>query len=300
MQSWSCRQFAMDVQSRVLIMGVVNVTPDSFSDGGQFQAPEQAIAHALALVDDGADLIDIGGESTRPGAESVSAAVEIERIVPVIEALAGSIDVPISVDTSKAEVAEAALSEGASIVNDVSAAADSRMPSVMAQWQAGCILMHRQGTPQTMQLSPQYDDVVHEVCEALSEAANRVEAAGVSRQAIALDPGFGFGKRLEDNLALLGSLEALTTLGYPIVVGPSHKSFIGELLHRPVADRGWGTAAAVAWCALHGAGVVRVHDAGAMRQVVEMVEAIRHAAATSSRLSLHRSRDVVLEALKEQ
>ncbi len=281
-------------RGRVLIMGVLNVTPDSFSDGGRFVDVERAVAHARAMIAAGADIIDVGGESTRPGAEVVSVEEELRRVGPVVKQLAGEsgsglgaatsrgrgAEAPptfvISVDTTKAAVAARALAAGARIVNDISALRfDERMAAVVREHGAGVVLMHMQGTPQTMQQQPQYADVVGEVCDFLDQRIAWAETRGIQRGQIAVDPGIGFGKTVEQNLKLLAQLEQFRSLGCPIVVGTSRKSFIGKVTGQEVADRAWGTAATVAWAVAHGAGLVRVHDVAEMRDVVRMVEAIR-------------------------
>jgi dihydropteroate synthase len=266
---------SLPVDSRVLLMGVLNVTPDSFSDGGCYLDPSAAVDHAIALQEEGADLIDIGAESSRPGAEPVGESEELSRLMPVLEALCARITIPLSVDTTKAAVARRALDAGASIVNDVSALRfDPSMGQVIANKGAGLILMHMQGTPQTMQRDPVYHDVVGEVRRFFVERMQVAAGDGIAPEQILLDPGIGFGKNLQHNLTLLANLEALADLGRPILVGVSRKAFIGQVLDRRVGDRLLGTAASVAMAILHGARVVRVHDVGAMRDVVKMVEAI--------------------------
>jgi len=264
-------------------MGVVNVTPDSFSDGGRFLAPEAAIAHGRALVEAGADLLDIGGESSRPGAEPVPAEVELARVLPVIAGLARHVAVPLGVDTTKAAVARAALAAGASLVNDISALRfDPALAGVVAEAGAAVVLMHMRGTPRDMQQGEiVYADVVAEVRAFLAEALARAEAAGIPRGRVLLDPGLGFGKTVEHNLALLGGLPALLELGAPLVVGPSRKAFLGALLGAEVGERQWGTAAAVAAAVLGGAHVVRVHEVGPMRQVARVAWAVREGRAAS-------------------
>lgn len=258
-----------------MILGVVNVTPDSFSDGGRFLNPVAACEHARRLVDEGADLIDVGGESTRPGAQPVPVDEELRRVLPVIEALAPVLPVPLSIDTRKAAVARAALEAGACLVNDISALrADPEMPDVVATTGVPVILMHMRGTPETMQDHPQYRDVVDEVTAWLIEAAAVSKARGVAQEQILIDPGLGFGKDLQHNLALLRHLDRLVETGYPVVVGPSRKSFIGAVLQADVHERLMGTAAAVAWAVAQRAAVVRVHDVRAMVQVVRMMDAI--------------------------
>ena len=267
---------------RTLIMGVLNVTPDSFSDGGKFLDIESAVEHAKEMSRAGADIIDIGGESTRPGAAPVSAEEELRRVLPVIEGLRGMV---VSVDTTKAAVAEQALAAGARIVNDISGLRhDLRMVEVVRNAGAGVVLMHMQGTPQTMQQSPHYDDVIAEVRAFLAERVAFAESRGVKKSQIAVDPGIGFGKTVAHNLQLLARLDELGALGCPLLVGTSRKSFIGKLLGQGEAGREtgtdgrlWGTAATVAWAVAQGAGIVRVHDVAEMTNVVRMVEAVKQA-----------------------
>jgi len=255
-------------RTRPLVMGILNVTPDSFSDGGKFGDVDRAVAHARAMARDGADIIDIGGESTRPGAIPVSAEEELRRVLPVIEQLP---DLLVSIDTTKAVVAERALAAGARIVNDISAGRqDAGMFTVVRAAAAGMVLMHMQGAPQTMQAAPRYDDVTREVREFLAE---RIAAAGLKKSQIAVDPGIGFGKTVAHNLRLLAELGTLQTLGCPVVVGASRKSFLGG---RP-EDRLPGSLAVVAWAVTHGANVVRVHDVAETRNVVRMIHAIKTA-----------------------
>ncbi|HYC36813.1 MAG TPA: dihydropteroate synthase [Usitatibacter sp.] len=241
-------------------MGIVNVTPDSFSDGGRFFDRSRAIAHGLALRDEGADLLDVGGESTRPGAEPVSAGEELDRVIPVVEALARE-GARVSVDTSKPEVMRAAIASGCAVVNDVFAFRADGSIEAVAGADVGLIAMHMQGTPRTMQQEPRYGDVVAEVGDFLRARAAALEAAGVSRERIALDPGFGFGKTLEHNKALLRGLPALAALGYPLVVGVSRKKMISELAGgRDAAERLAGSVAAAVLAAQNGASLLRVHD----------------------------------------
>ncbi len=262
--------------SRPLVMGIVNVTPDSFYDGGRHNLPERAVAYAVDLVEQGADILDIGAESTRPGAQEVTSEEELARLVPVITELARRVTVPISVDTTKASVALAALNAGACIINDVSALRrDREMASVVARSGAAVVLMHMQGTPQTMQIAPVYGDVVKEVAAFLRTQIQAAEAAGISRSNIVLDPGIGFGKLLRDNLELLNRLSDLTILNCPVLVGPSRKAFIGQLLDRAVENREWGTAAAVALAVDRGAAILRVHDVAMMADVVKVAAAVR-------------------------
>jgi dihydropteroate synthase len=265
----------LPTSTRCLVMGIVNVTPDSFADGGRYLDPTAAVAHGLALAAEGADLLDVGGESTRPGAAHVEEAVELDRVVPVVEGLAAATGVPVSVDTRKAAVARAALAAGATIVNDVSAGRDDPdLLGVAAEAGAAMVLMHMQGTPATMQDDPRYHDVLAEVEAFLQERCTAAEAAGVARDALVVDPGIGFGKRDEHNYALLGGLARLTRLGHPVLVGTSRKGFIGRALDLPVEERLEGTAAAVVWAVERGARIVRVHDVAPMVRTVRMTEAL--------------------------
>ena len=266
---------------RCLVMGVVNVTPDSFSDGGRYLDPEAAVAHGLALVAEGAELLDVGGESTRPGATDVPEAVELERVLPVVEELARTAEVPVSIDTRKAAVAAAALAAGATMVNDVSAGRhDPDLLGVAAEAKVPLVLMHMLGTPATMQDDPRYDDVVAEVEAFLAERCRAAEAAGVDHQALVVDPGIGFGKRDQDNYALLDQLARFTRLGHPVMVGTSRKGFIGRALDSPADQRVEGTAATVVWAVERGARIVRVHDVAPMVRAVRMTEAMLRWGAT--------------------
>jgi dihydropteroate synthase len=259
------------------LMGVVNVTPDSFSDGGLFLDPEAAIAHGRQLAAQGADLLDVGGESTRPGAQAVRAAEERERIEPVVGGLAGGggAGVPVSIDTSKASVAAAALDAGAEIVNDVTALrADPELAALCADRDCGLVLMHMLGTPRTMQDNPTYDDVVDDVRSFLAERVEAAMAAGIDEERIYIDPGIGFGKTLDHNLELLRRLGELRDLGRPIVVGTSRKSFIGKLTEREVDERLGGTIASNVLAAIAGADVVRGHDVLELRQAIDVAETI--------------------------
>ena len=256
-------------------MGIVNVTPDSFSDGGQFYDPQRAVAHALRLVEDGADLLDIGAESTRPGALPVDEQEERRRLIPVVTAIAKAVSVPISIDTSKSEVARAAIDAGAGMINDVTALrGDRAMVDVVAETGVGLVLMHMQGTPATMQRAPRYDDVVGEIAEFLAERARFARGHGVTQERIVLDPGIGFGKTLDHNLEILANLHAFVSLGFPVLVGPSRKAFIGQLTQQSVDARGWGTAAIVALAVEQGAKILRVHEVKPMQDVVSVATAI--------------------------
>ncbi len=259
---------------RTLVMGILNVTPDSFSDGGRFLSVQRAVSHALRMQREGADLIDVGGESTRPGARPVPAREELRRILPVIEKLSARLCIPISVDTSKAAVAEAALEAGASLVNDVTALADPAMAGVVARSGVPVILMHLRGTPRTMKSKARYRRLVPEVISELKRSVKKALASGISRKNLLIDPGIGFAKTAEQSLALIRRLPEFKRLGFPLVVGPSRKSFIGKLLGDESEDRLIGTAAAVALCAAGGADIVRVHDVAAMRQAADVARAI--------------------------
>jgi dihydropteroate synthase len=259
--------------TRTRMMGVLNVTPDSFSDGGRFLDVERAVTHALEMAAAGADIIDIGGESTRPGSIPISADEELRRVMPVIERLS---DLFISIDTTKAVVAERALAGGAKIVNDISALRfDPRMVEVVRDSGAGLVLMHMQGTPETMQVNPRYTDVVADVRGFLASRVAFALDHGIEQGQIAIDPGIGFGKTVEHNLKLLAHLEEFRSLGCAVMIGTSRKGFIGKVLDRELRQRMWGTAATVAWGVAHGANVVRVHDVAEMAEVVLMIEAIR-------------------------
>lgn len=251
---------------RPLLMGIVNVTPDSFSDGGTLNSWEKAVAHGLRLGREGADLLDIGGESTRPGAAPVGDEEELDRVLPVVKVLAGEIKVPLCVDTRKASVADAALKAGAHWVNDVSALDDPEMARVVARQGAGIILMHMQGEPGSMQDHPVYEDVVDEVCEFLVERAEVAREAGLDRSRIWLDPGIGFGKTLQHNLQLFRALDRIAGLGYPVVLGASRKRFIGNLSGAPTEERLAGSLAAAGLCVQLRRSIVRVHDVAATRQ----------------------------------
>jgi dihydropteroate synthase len=258
-------------------MGILNVTPDSFSDGGEFLDADRAVEHGLAMVADGADIVDVGGESTRPGSDPVTVAEELDRALPVVERLAKELEVPISIDTTKAEVASAALAAGASIVNDVSGVRDAAMFDVVRDRHAGLVLMHMLGEPKTMQEEPHYDDVVRDVHAYLVERVRAATAAGIEKDRLCVDPGIGFGKTFEHNLTLLKHSYAFRDIRVPVLFGPSRKAFIGHLLGSEPDDRVDGTAATVAWLASRGAHIVRVHDVREMSRVVRVVAAIRGA-----------------------
>lgn len=260
---------------RTIVMGILNVTADSFSDGGQFLSPEKALQRAKRMVEEGADWIDVGGESTRPGAEPVRADEELCRTAPVVEAIAKELRVPVSIDTSKAAVAEGCLEAGAAMVNDVTALrGDPGMVDVLVRFDAPVVLMHMKGTPRTMQSDPSYQDLLGEILDFLRSRISFAEAKGLSREQLLVDPGIGFGKTAVHNLTILRRLGELRSLGVPVVVGPSRKSFLGAVLGLPVEERLEGTAAAVAASVFAGASVVRVHDVKEMVRVARVCDAI--------------------------
>jgi dihydropteroate synthase len=269
---WLCRDRALDLAVPA-VMGVLNVTPDSFSDGGRFVEPAAALRQGLRMVGEGARIIDIGGESTRPGAQPVPVAEELARVVPLIAALRAESDVFISVDTSKPEVMLAAVDAGADIVNDVRAFAEAGALAAAARTGAGICLMHMKGEPRTMQAAPNYSDVLGEVSDFLARRVAAAQAAGIPRARITVDPGFGFGKRLVDNLELLRRLDRVAALGLPVVVGLSRKSMLAKLTGREVVDRTAGSVALATIAVLNGARIVRAHD------VAATVDAVRVAAA---------------------
>lgn len=282
----TCGSQALELGPRTLIMGIVNVTPDSFSDGGHFFSTDRALAQAMQLVEEGADILDIGGESTRPYSDPVGASEEMDRVLPVIEGLAGRVTIPISIDTTKASVARQAVAAGATLINDISALRmDPEMAGTAAQCQVPLILMHMKGSPKDMQVAPVYDDVVTEIKTFLSEAMNRAVAAGVDRRAIIIDPGIGFGKTIHHNLKVINELDRFHDLDAPLLVGPSRKMFIRQLLKNPAAkdmdplsaEVARGTQATVAAVAMKGAHVVRVHDVARTRETLAVVNAIASA-----------------------
>ena len=273
---WQTARFRIDL-AQPRVMGIVNVTPDSFSDGGRFLDPAAALAHGRTLIAEGADLIDVGAASTRPGSEPVAPEEQWQRLAPVIAPLAQFPGACVSVDTASARVAERALAAGARVVNDVSGLRDPAMAGVVARAGAGLVLMHMRGEPRTMQSEPHYDDVRADVTDFLLERARAAEAAGVPRPAIALDPGIGFGKTLDHNLALLAGVSALAAHGYPVVIGASRKSFLGRLLDRTVEERRDGGLAVAAIAVFEGARIVRTHDVAATLDAVKTAEALRRA-----------------------
>jgi dihydropteroate synthase len=265
----------LDFSAGCIVMGVLNVTPDSFSDGGEFLNPDKAVEHGLRMAAEGAGIIDVGGESTRPGSASVSFAQQIQRVVPVIEALGAKTAVPVSIDTFKYEVARAALDAGAAIINDITALSDERMGELAAERKVPVVLMHMQGTPLTMQIEPKYDDIVGEVLEFLLGRAKRAENLGISKDMIFIDPGIGFGKTTEHNLSLLRNIDKFVAAGYRVLVGTSRKRFIGKITGKEKpAERIFGTAATVALCAAAGVSIVRVHDVAEMTDVIKVANAV--------------------------
>ena len=264
------------VGDRTLVMGIVNMTPDSFSDGGVFQDVDGAVDHVLRMVADGADIIDIGGESTRPDSDPVATDEELRRVIPLIEALQGRVDVPLSIDTTKAEVARQAVESGAEMINDISSLRnDSEMTGVAVRYNVPVVLMHMRGTPKTMQKGDlSYGSVTGEIVRFLGERIAAAEAAGIDRERIIVDPGIGFGKGADDNNAIIGHLRELKSLGRPILIGTSRKSFIGAVTGKGVSDRIDGTAATVTAAIMNGAGIVRVHDVAFMKGVSQVTDAI--------------------------
>jgi len=274
------QRFRLAPGRATILMGVINLTPDSFFDGGRYPTADSAIARGLALAAAGADIIDLGGESSRPGSEPVTVAEELRRVIPVIEGLAGRLSIPISIDTWKAEVAARALQAGAGIVNDISALRlDPGLAPVVAASPGPYVLMHMLGTPRDMQRRPVYRDVVGEIKAFFRERIAFAAGAGIDPERVVIDPGIGFGKTVEHNLEILNRLGEFRQLGRPILVGVSRKSFIGAILDRGPGDRLWGTAGAVAAAVGRGADIVRVHDVGPLKEMIAVIEAIRSAPA---------------------
>jgi len=277
--AFRCRRFTLPLGGRALVVGVVNVTPDSFSDGGRYLDPGAACDRAHALAAEGADIVEVGGESSRPGARPVPAAEELRRVLPVVRRLTRELPIPVAVDTWKAPVAEAVLDAGADLLNDITALAGGpALAAAAGRAGAGLILMHMRGTPETMQQDPAYADVVGEVRAALGAAAARAEAEGVAPDSIGVDPGLGFGKTVRHNLELLGRLGELCAMGRPVMVGASRKAFLGAVLEAPLEERLEGTLAAGAAAILRGASLVRVHDVRPMVRVARVLAAIARGA----------------------
>lgn len=278
---WQLTAQTLQAGQSPLLMGIVNVTPDSFSDGGQFRAREAAIRHALDLAEAGADLLDVGGESTRPGAAPVSLEEELSRVVPVVAALTKETSVPISIDTTKSEVARQCLEAGAQIVNDISGLTwDASMVKVCAQGRAGVICMHIQGTPQTMQLAPHYDDPVREIADYFAQRLAELEAEGIPRERVVLDPGIGFGKTADHNLQILANIARFRVSDRPICIGHSRKRFLGKILKRPVDERLFGTVGVSMALALQGTDILRLHEIAPTRDCLLAWQAIVSRATT--------------------
>lgn len=271
---WKARQITFSFE-RPLIMGILNLTPDSFYDGGKFLSPDRALDQALRLVQEGADLLDIGAESTRPGARPISEEEELNRLLPVLDRLKSEISIPISIDTTKSSVAREALKQGACVINDVSGLhQDERLADVVSEFGAGLILMHRRGTPMTMQLATDYDDLIEDVSRELTESVARAESHGVSAEHIVIDPGIGFSKRAEQNLEILERLGEFKRFGRPILIGPSRKSFIGTVVNAAPDKRLFGTVAACVLAFERGANLFRVHDVWAVKEALAVTNAI--------------------------
>ncbi len=271
-----CNSYVIHLGRRTNIMGVLNVTPDSFSDGGKFDTLEKAVKRAYQLGEEGSNIIDIGGESTRPGALEVSVREEIERTVPVIKEISADIQVPISIDTRKAKVAEEAVKAGASIINDVSAFSDPDMASFVADAGLPVVIMHMKGTPRTMQIAPHYEDLIGEILQFFSEKIDYALGYGIKEENIIIDPGIGFGKTVEHNFEIIDRLDEFKVIGRPILIGPSRKSFIGKVLNLDPDERLMGTAAAISACILNNVHIVRVHDVKEMKQVCQITDRIKN------------------------
>lgn len=272
--NWS--NYCLNLNQRTHVMGVLNVTPDSFSDGGRYYAPDKAVEHALVMDREGADIIDVGGESTRPYARKISSNEEMDRVIPVIEALTRELTIPISIDTYKCEVAQEALKCGASIINDISALRfDPQMASIAAKAGVPVILMHMKGTPENMQENPAYEDLVPEILDFLKDAVKRAVAAGISEDLIIVDPGIGFGKTFDHNLKIIKELSRFEALERPVLLGTSNKAFIGHILGKEVYERDTGSMATIAYGVINGAHMVRVHNVRKAVETVRMIEAIR-------------------------
>ena len=265
----------LKMPTHTLIMGILNLTPDSFSDGGQFSDKNQATDYALKMIEDGADMIDIGGESTRPGAEPVSLDEELKRTISIIKSIRQQSDCLISIDTYKSPVAEAALDVGANLVNDISGLTfDEKMIDIVIARKVPVILMHMKGTPRSMQVDPHYDNVIEEICEFFKRKVKSAKNSGILDNMIILDPGIGFGKRLEDNFEIIRELKQICAMGYPILLGPSRKSFIGASLNLPVEERLEGTLASITAGIMNGANIIRVHDVKETLRAVKIIEKI--------------------------
>ena len=272
---WIAREHQFEFPRPMVVMGIVNTTPDSFSDGGQFLDVDAAVTHALRLANEGAEILDIGGESTRPGAPAVSEQEELDRVIPVIQRLAKRPELVLSIDTQKPSVARAAIDAGAAIVNDIAAnRSDPEMWQVVAEAGAGYVCMHMQGNPQTMQAKPNYDDVTREVCDFFRERLALLSTHGVSIEQVVLDPGIGFGKTLQHNIKLLRDLNKFSLVERPMLVGASRKSFIEKLLGAPIDERLPASLACAAWAVIQGSQIIRVHDVAETIQAVRMAETL--------------------------
>lgn len=275
---WKTSRRKIVLGKKTMVMGILNVTPDSFSDSGLFYSPQKAIEHGLRMADEGADIIDIGGESTRPGSRSVAVNVELKRVLPVIEGLIGKIRIPISVDTKKAQVARIAVDAGAEIINDITALnGDKDMVKIVMETRAAVILMHMRGKPRNMQKgSLTYDNLMGEITDYLKTSSEKVMKAGVEKDCIVVDPGIGFGKNYEDNYKIIKNLSGLKVLGMPVMIGTSRKAFIGKITGGDPGERMEGTAATVAAAIINGCHIIRVHDVAAMKKVAAVTDAIVH------------------------
>lgn len=270
-----CREKTLRLDERTHLMGILNVTPDSFSDGGLYMDPHKAISRGIELASQGADIIDIGGESTRPGSKPLPADEELRRVIPVIEALSAKVEIPISIDTHKSSIAEKAIQAGAEMINDISGLKfDRNMADVAAKYDVPVVLMHIKGTPEVMQVDVHYDCLLTEIMEYLEQSIEIAEGAGIDPKLIIIDPGIGFGKSVGDNLKIIRHLAELKSLGKPILLGPSRKSFIGKILNAPVDQRDEGTLASISAAIMNGANIIRVHDVGPARKAARIVDAI--------------------------
>jgi dihydropteroate synthase len=270
-----CRKKTLRLDERTHLMGILNVTPDSFSDGGLYMDPHKAISRGIELASQGADIIDIGGESTRPGSKPLPADEELRRIIPVIEALSAKVEIPISIDTHKSSIAEKAIEAGAEMINDISGLKfDRNMADVAAKYDVPVVLMHIKGTPEVMQVDVHYDCLLTEIMEYLEQSIEIAEGAGIDPKLIIIDPGIGFGKSVGDNLKIIRHLAELKSLGKPILLGPSRKSFIGKILNAPIDQRDEGTLASISAAIMNGANIIRVHDVGPARKAARIVDAI--------------------------
>jgi dihydropteroate synthase len=274
---WS--RYCLELDSRTLVMGVLNVTPDSFYDGGRYHKFHDAVTHAMRMAEEGADIIDVGGESTRPYSNPLPLDEELKRVIPVIDILSKELEIPISVDTYKSEVAVRALEAGAAMVNDISAMRfDPAMGNIVAAAGVPIILMHMKGTPKNMQTNPTYKDLLGEIMEFLQWAADQAVSMGIQRELIIIDPGIGFGKSFDDNLVILRDLRRFSSIGYPILVGTSNKAFIGHVLGSPVESRDTGTIATIAAAVMNGVHIIRAHKVRAAKETVTIIDAIKEGA----------------------